>query len=58
MEDKDQKNVDQIQHMLNAIIEGKSVSLEDYPNALEYKLSLIALIESEESKTLRLHQKK
>ncbi len=58
MEEKDQKNVDQIQHMLNAIIEGKSVSLEDYPNALEYKLSLIALIESEESKTLRLHQKK
>ena len=57
MEEKDQKNVDQIQHMLNAIIEGKSVSLEDYPNALEYKLSLIALIESEESKTLRLHQK-
>ena len=58
MEEKDQKNVDQIQHMLNAIIEGKSVSLEDYPNALEYKLSLIALTESEESKTLRLHQKK
>ncbi len=58
MEVKDQKNVDQIQHMLNAIIEGRSVSLEDYPNALEYKLSLIALIESEESKTLRLHQKK
>ena len=58
MEEKDQKNVDQIQHMLNAIIEGKSVSLEDYPNALEYKLRLIALIESEESKTLRLHQKK
>ena len=43
-----EKNLDQIQHILNDIIEGKTVSLKDYPNVLEYKISLSELKKNSE----------
>ena len=43
LDDLDRKNLDQVQAILTDIIKGRKVSLTDYPNVIDYRLTLADL---------------